>query len=101
MSSTMARAARKTLRPLGAWGATNAKMPSAKAMSVAMGIAQPHTSIPAPFTRDAKNAGASMPPIAPAIRQGCMFQGREFARKCLAHDLQPHKEKEDCHQPVV
>ena len=41
MSSTMASAARNTFRPAGAPGATSASTPSAKAMSVAVGTAQP------------------------------------------------------------
>ena len=42
-----------------------------------------------------------MPPIAAAIGQRRLARGRQFAGKRLAFDLQPDKEKEDGHEPVV
>ena len=46
-------------------------------------------------------AGTTMPPIAAGDRQRRLARGRQFAGKRLAFDLQPDKEKEDGHQPVV
>jgi hypothetical protein len=67
MSSTMASAARKTLSPLGALGATIASAPSANAMSVAIAIAQPRDSGPGPITSRKTEAGTTTPPIAATI----------------------------------
>ena len=46
-------------------------------------------------------AGTTMPPIAAAIGQRRLARRRQFAGKRLAFDLQPDKEKEDGHEPVV
>ena len=67
MSSTIATAARKTLSPFGARGATIARIPSAKAMSVAIAIAHPRAAAPPPLARTKIAAGTIIPPIAAAI----------------------------------
>ena len=101
MSSTMANAARKILSPLGARGATSARTPSAKAMSVAMGIAHPRASIPPAVRQEIDRSGDRHPADRAGDRQRRLARGRQFARQHLAFDLQPDQEKEDRHQPVV
>ena len=60
----MASAVRNTTRPTGALPAASVMMPSAKAMSVAIGMPQP-SAVGAPrLMAEYKSAGTSMPPSA-------------------------------------
>ena len=98
----MASEVRNTLSEAGTREPTSASTPRAKAMSVAVGTAQPRQfSGCGKLTAMKISAGTSMPPSA-AIR-GSTRRGQrvELTLNHLPLDLEPHQEKEEGHQPVV
>jgi hypothetical protein len=66
MSSTIASASRKIFKPVGTLGPRSAMIPTAIAMSVAIGIPQPLAPSPPALNPAYSNAGTAMPPTAPA-----------------------------------
>ena len=102
MSSTMATLSRNTLSPAGTREPSRASTPTAKAMSVAIGIPQPRG--PRRTGVEARNSRAGSDH---AAHRGHHRQGRPARRSRsspddqLALDLQADHEEEQRHQPVV
>ena len=66
MSSTMARLRRKTFNEVGTRRPSSETTPTAKAMSVAIGMPQPVEPAPDPLKARKMRAGTTMPPRAAA-----------------------------------
>ena len=70
-------------------------------MSVAMGIAHPRDSSPSAVRQEIDGSRDDHAADRRGDRQRRLARGRQFAGKRLAFDLQPDKEEEDRHEPVV
>jgi hypothetical protein len=105
MSSTMARVSRNTLAPAGTLEPSTASTPTAKAMSVAMGMPQPRPPSP-PTLRSRKiPAGTTTPPTAARTgrqdRQAGPSGVAQLPGDQFALDLQADHEEEQGHEAVV
>ncbi len=93
---------KNTLSEFGILDPNNDSTPSAKAMSVAVGIAHPrHVSGLCQLMAKKISAGASIPPS--AAMQGNARRGPavEFPDEDFALDLEPDQQEEQRHQPVI
>jgi hypothetical protein len=97
----MASEVRKTLSELGTREPTRASTPSAKAMSVAVGTAQPRQfSGWGKLTAMKITAGTNMPPKA-AINGSARRGQVSSSPSTNPLDPEPDQEKEKGHQPIV
>ncbi len=77
MSSTIASVSRKSFRLLGTRAPSNASTPTANAMSVAMGIAQPSSPLPLPtLMATNRSAGTTIPPTAATAGRAARLRSR-------------------------
>ena len=76
-------------------------MPTANAMSVAIGIAHPCAPGPRALKAAYRRAGTAAPPAGGRDRQDGRALPGKLPREEFAFDLEPHEEKEDRHEPVV
>ena len=101
MSSTMASVSRNSRRSSGIDGATRARTPSAKAMSVAIGMPQPPGSGPDGLSARKSSGGYDHAAHGCDDRQRRLTAILQLAEQQLALDLEADDEEEDRHQPVV
>ena len=101
MSSTIASVSRNSLRLAGTRGPSSASTPTANAMSVAIGIAQPSSPSPPTLMATNRSAGTTMPPTAATAGSAARLAVAQLAGDQLALDLEPDDEEEDGHQRVV
>ena len=102
MSSTIASVSRNSFRLDGTRGPSSASTPTANAMSVAIGIAQP--SSPLPPSVDGHEERAPGPPCRRARRSAgsaARLTVAQLAGHELALDLEPDDEEEHRHERVV
>ena len=103
MSSAIAKASRNNFAPLGTLDPRRATMPTANAMSVAIGI--PHPRRASPPSPDVKRtyiaAGITIPPRGRHHRKGGCFGIAQFADDEFSLYLQANHKEEDRHQAVV
>ncbi len=101
MSSAIASPSSKTFRELGTRSPSRASTPTAKAMSVAIGMPQPRAPSPPALKARKSAAGRTMPPSAAMAGRATSRDSESWPTDELALDLQAHNEEEQRHQPVV
>ena len=101
-SSTTAIVDSSSFIPNGTREPSNARMPSAKAISVAVGMAQPRSAMAIALVHDpVQNRRHRHAADRAQHRQQHLFAAGELAAERLALDFQRHQQEEHRHQPVV
>ena len=101
MSSTIASVSSSGFSLGDACDAARASTPSAKAMSVAIGIPHPRPVSPPPAIGEVDQGGRHHAADRGHDRQGGHAEPPQLARDDLALDLEADHEEEQRHQPVV